>query len=93
MRLVCVNGECMGSCIRPRSCIMYRSCVSPPFLFPSIPSPRPKKLPLEGGMKIARSEYNRLLEHGCDIQVPQKAAAEVPIEAAAEAVAPNSDSN
>ena len=26
-------------------------------------------------MKIVRSEYNRLLEHGCDIQVPQKAAA------------------
>ena len=26
-------------------------------------------------MKIVRSEYNRLLEHGCDIQVPHKAAA------------------
>ena len=36
---------------------------------------RPKKIPLESGMKIVRSEYNRLLEHGCDIEVPQKAPA------------------
>ena len=26
-------------------------------------------------MKIVRSEYNRLLEHGGDIQAPQKASA------------------
>ncbi|GAX78634.1 hypothetical protein CEUSTIGMA_g6072.t1 [Chlamydomonas eustigma] len=37
----------------------------------SLPS-WPKKLPLEGGMKIVRSEYNKLLEVGLDIQAPQK---------------------
>ena len=43
-------------------------------------------------MKIVRSEYNRLLEHGCDIQVPQKAAA-VKTEVTADSAAPTAGSN
>jgi hypothetical protein len=39
-----------------------------------LPLLRPKRIPLEGGTKIQRSEYNRILAHGCDILVPQKAA-------------------
>ena len=44
-------------------------------------------------MKIVRSEYNRLLEHGCDIQVPQKAAAAVKTEVTADSAAPAAASN
>ena len=36
--------------------------------------PRPKKLPIEPGMKITRSEYNQLKELGLDVQAPQKKA-------------------
>lgn len=36
---------------------------------------RPKKIPLGGGLKITRAEYNALLEAGLDVQAGKAKAA------------------